>query len=110
MLTSHLLLLGSFIAVFCATGIASPQAYAQSACPQSALTQSIDHSMDNNLGQSIQQSLPQAATDQESHHQQVDVSYRGSGRLNDEPASPSFSTQTSAIAHRGSGRVLPLFL
>jgi hypothetical protein len=108
MLTSHRLMLGSLIAVFCAIGIASPEAYAQSAYLQSAISQGSEQSMNPYMDQNTQQGLPPAA-DQPSQPSIVDVSYRGSGRLDDKPEGRSHS-QNSAIAHRGSGRVLPLCL
>jgi hypothetical protein len=108
MLTSHRLMLGSLIAVFCAIGIASPEAYAQSAYLQSALSQGGNQAMNHNRDQTTRSDLSPTA-DGESHPSTVDVSYRGSGRLDDKPADRNHG-QNSAIAHRGSGRVLPMFL
>ncbi len=109
MLTSYPLLLGSLVAAFCATGIVSQEAYAQSTHLQSALNYSHNQGIVQAIGSSTQQGLPQAAAEQESHQQSVDVSYRGSGRLEEKPTDRN-NTRNSAVAHRGSGRVLPALL
>jgi hypothetical protein len=109
MLTSYPLLLGSLVAAFCAIGIVSPEAYAQSAYFQSATNQSFNQGIDQALGPDTQPSLPQTAVEPQLNQQAGNVCYRGSGRVEDEPAD-HHSSQPSAIAHRGSGRVSTLFL
>ena len=69
-----------------------------------------------------QQSWSQASVElsapAESQDGSSDVSHRGSGRIDDEPADSrsgssamaNYSKGSVAIAHRGSGRSLPTFL
>ena len=86
MLTSHHYLLGSLVAVSCATGIISHSvAASQNWLPVSSESALVEY----------------AGTDA------VDVSYRGSGRMNDTPPENKNKQNRGPVAHRGSGRVRP---
>ncbi|MGD1863874.1 MAG: hypothetical protein ACFB0D_04900 [Phormidesmis sp.] len=87
MLTSSHYLLGGFLAVSCAIGaLLQPNSSATSNLPQSIFG--------------------------EPGHETVDISYRGSGRVDDYPipkknSYSSFSAGKGVVAHRGSGRIRP---
>ena len=80
MLTSYQTLLGGITAVLCATGMVSQS---DSNGPQSVRTES-------------------------SAIQPVEIAYRGSGRLDDQPESSNRAqSRSSLLSHRGSGRIQP---
>ncbi len=119
MLTSHHYLLGSLFAAFCTLGITSQEAHLQSTHHPHTLTGTLTASATN---YPVQQSWPQASVESiaqtENHSESFDVSYRGSGRVDDEPAGnqgensamENHTKGSVSVAHRGSGRVLPTFL
>ncbi len=83
MLTSHHSLLSGFAAVICATSVVYQSA------PQN-MTESL-----------VGPPVPTSKT--------VDVSYRGSGRVESDPVeTEQTEANSSRVAHRGSGRVLTL--
>lgn len=83
MLTSPHSLFSGFAAVICATSVA------YQSTPQVSTRDFAE---------------PPVAT-----YKTVDVSYRGSGRIDSEPIeSEQNEAQPNRVAHRGSGRVLPL--
>ncbi len=114
MLTSHHYLLGSLFAAFCTLGIASQEAYLQSAYHPRTPTASAT----NYPGQqSWSQASAELSAQTENQDESSSISHRGSGRIDEEPAdsrSGNFATEnytngSVAIAHRGSGRSLPTF-
>lgn len=78
MLTSHYLLSG-FVAVSCATGLLSPQVETSADLPQMTSTNGQQESLN--------------------------LTYRGSGRLDENPVEQQHSDKRGPIAHRGSGRI-----
>ena len=115
MLTSHYYLFGSFFAAFCTLGVASQEAHLHTAYHPRTLTTSA-------MNYPVQQSWSQAAVESnvqtENQGEPLNVSHRGSGRVDDEPvdsrsgnsAMANYAKSSVAIAHRGSGRLLPSFL
>ncbi len=97
MLTSHHSLLSGIAAVLCATGVVYQSA--PKSTFQSLSQASIEQLAPNkNLRETLDLTLIQTA----------DASYRGSGRLDDEPVEGDYTeSNTEKIAHRGSGRVAP---
>ena len=89
MLTSHHYLFGGFVAVSCATGLLSYSGTAFQNLPQL--------------------SSRQAASTQ-ALSETVDVSYRGSGRVGDNPTDIKETESKGPLAHRGSGRIRPHLL
>ncbi|MFK8184035.1 MAG: hypothetical protein AB8B99_11725 [Phormidesmis sp.] len=80
MLTSYQPLLGVLTAVLCATGMVS---------------------------QNDSKGFP-SALDESSQRQPMEIAYRGSGRLDEQPDSGDYAqSKSDLIAHRGSGRIHP---
>lgn len=80
MLTSYQTLLGGLTAVLCSTGVVS---------------------QNDSKGSSI-------VVVESSQIQPMEITYRGSGRLNEQPEDDDRTqSKSSFIAHRGSGRVQP---
>lgn len=115
MLTSHHYLLGSLFAAFCTLGIASQEAHLHSTYRPRPLTAStVNYPAQQSWSQASVESLAQAENQGESSN----ISHRGSGRIDDEPADSHSANSAMrdctkgsvAIAHRGSGRSIPVFL
>jgi hypothetical protein len=115
MLTYHHYLLSGFAAVSFATAVClsvsvtSPNLAVQKLAPQRLTVQG-----EPVQNVSIQNDSVQNGPAKRVFREVLEVAYRGSGRINDEPVNSKsigrLAAHSSSLAHRGSGRVHPQFL
>jgi hypothetical protein len=116
MLTYHHYLLSGFAAVSCATASCfSAQGFTvqnELVHNESVHRMSVHHDAIQNA--LTQEGMVQAGPASLAIREALEIAYRGSGRLNDEPVKSKsigrLAAHSSSLAHRGSGRVYPQFL